>query len=973
MTTLTYEWVQNLLRKVRVGQVVEVEGLRGWGVVRYVGPLQDQPQTFYGVELQERCGTCDGEIEGKRYFQTKDRYAIFVKRDRIVISCERWLSIFGEAEAKIRERLQNRGKRKIPRDKALALLRKILKPHQLDQFAEAFVANNWTDPSLFPYIPDEELQKMGLNEDEIARFRDAFPYEVPEFFGDSAKGTAKGKNKRDPKYGSSLSGTGKEKKNPKDKNTFGYAYGDDSSSTRSSRNSVASADGSGHPDQQKSHSSKRFPRVGKKNASQSDVIADHDKNLIIKGLLACFANYIEDLSLTSILGLLDSTTTSLLMATSWKMQRKLVREAKDEFKAIMKEKQDPGNNQDAYWKKEIEEGVNKGMAEARRTIRMLEEQMNTLNEIQREEIDSMEAEIDELTKQLGDALAKVNALEQERDDRAAELQSQRAEWEQKEIEWNKQMQESKEEFDDRKDESEDAVGLPRMDTGITEIDFEEELDKALDKIADLEKQLVHEREQFMLKEAELEAASSQKEVSESVGVLLDSALSKTESLEAQLKDQQTAFNLKKEEWKEKEAEYLEKQEKDQKALEALETVAKEMDAKFKMQEQELASLVQKQALDNKVMEEKESEIDRLMARLKTQEAEIDKLLSKQEDDKKALQEKEEEHEKLMDKLKDREKKLTLLQASSRESITLGSMSRDSVEVGSMENQTPLVEDGDGPLPQTSEPKSSSKEEYIATEENKEDEVQTEDAEVEEPITTEVQERKMLEDLLDQAEQVIDAMENRSKENEAVQGSEEKEEEKNDAEIEEEAKGEKKGEVQEEEVKMENEAEMKVEEEEVKVEEESKVEEVKAEEDANVEEEVEEKVEEVEKTEEAAVEEVVEPAEEADSKKEESNMAKDDNAKSTGAGAEESNQEGLLGILNELEMMEEEEPWKIDDQEVEGEEGSTKSVDDASPNDDSSKPSQSAARSDDSSGQPSSLDGLASRIAEIEKSMISLRG
>lgn len=68
----------------QVGDRVQVDKERGWGTVRYIGPVHGYKGNFYGIELEHHFGKHDGSFGGIYYFRCRPRYGVFVKRHKIV-------------------------------------------------------------------------------------------------------------------------------------------------------------------------------------------------------------------------------------------------------------------------------------------------------------------------------------------------------------------------------------------------------------------------------------------------------------------------------------------------------------------------------------------------------------------------------------------------------------------------------------------------------------------------------------------------------------------------------------------------------------------------------------------------------------------------------------------------------------------------------------------------------------------------
>lgn len=53
------------------------------GVVRYIGAVEGRSEDWVGIELDEACGSNDGSINGKRYFQCGGNHGLFVKYKKL--------------------------------------------------------------------------------------------------------------------------------------------------------------------------------------------------------------------------------------------------------------------------------------------------------------------------------------------------------------------------------------------------------------------------------------------------------------------------------------------------------------------------------------------------------------------------------------------------------------------------------------------------------------------------------------------------------------------------------------------------------------------------------------------------------------------------------------------------------------------------------------------------------------------------
>jgi len=49
------------------------------GAVRYVGKVHFKPGDWIGIQYDEPVGKNDGQVEGKRYFECRDKYGGFVR------------------------------------------------------------------------------------------------------------------------------------------------------------------------------------------------------------------------------------------------------------------------------------------------------------------------------------------------------------------------------------------------------------------------------------------------------------------------------------------------------------------------------------------------------------------------------------------------------------------------------------------------------------------------------------------------------------------------------------------------------------------------------------------------------------------------------------------------------------------------------------------------------------------------------
>ena len=68
---------------VKFGDEVELKNGRT-GIVRYIGSIHIKKGIWIGIELSEPNGNHDGELNGKRYFQTAPNHGTFVKHKKVV-------------------------------------------------------------------------------------------------------------------------------------------------------------------------------------------------------------------------------------------------------------------------------------------------------------------------------------------------------------------------------------------------------------------------------------------------------------------------------------------------------------------------------------------------------------------------------------------------------------------------------------------------------------------------------------------------------------------------------------------------------------------------------------------------------------------------------------------------------------------------------------------------------------------------
>ena len=55
------------------------------GVVRYVGSVRFASESWVGIELDGPYGTCDGSVDGVRYFQCKARHGVFRQAETLTL------------------------------------------------------------------------------------------------------------------------------------------------------------------------------------------------------------------------------------------------------------------------------------------------------------------------------------------------------------------------------------------------------------------------------------------------------------------------------------------------------------------------------------------------------------------------------------------------------------------------------------------------------------------------------------------------------------------------------------------------------------------------------------------------------------------------------------------------------------------------------------------------------------------------
>lgn len=68
---------------MQVGDQVQFVDKELRGVIRYIGPADFAPGTWYGVELPVPDGKNDGAVQGKRYFSCPDKCGVFVRANKL--------------------------------------------------------------------------------------------------------------------------------------------------------------------------------------------------------------------------------------------------------------------------------------------------------------------------------------------------------------------------------------------------------------------------------------------------------------------------------------------------------------------------------------------------------------------------------------------------------------------------------------------------------------------------------------------------------------------------------------------------------------------------------------------------------------------------------------------------------------------------------------------------------------------------
>ena len=77
--------------RITVGDSVTVpdrneDGVTVQGEIKFVGPVfefDNGAETWYGIELDERCGDTDGSVQGTRYFNCQSGYGQFIRMETL--------------------------------------------------------------------------------------------------------------------------------------------------------------------------------------------------------------------------------------------------------------------------------------------------------------------------------------------------------------------------------------------------------------------------------------------------------------------------------------------------------------------------------------------------------------------------------------------------------------------------------------------------------------------------------------------------------------------------------------------------------------------------------------------------------------------------------------------------------------------------------------------------------------------------
>jgi tubulin-folding cofactor B len=82
-STLDPEYMKEIAEGIKIGNRVKLEnGARG--EVKYVGKIMDKGIGYFvGVQLDEPYGNSSGTIKGVKYFDAPDKYAMFLRPDKI--------------------------------------------------------------------------------------------------------------------------------------------------------------------------------------------------------------------------------------------------------------------------------------------------------------------------------------------------------------------------------------------------------------------------------------------------------------------------------------------------------------------------------------------------------------------------------------------------------------------------------------------------------------------------------------------------------------------------------------------------------------------------------------------------------------------------------------------------------------------------------------------------------------------------
>jgi len=83
--TLDPEYMKEIAEGIKIGSRVRLEsGARG--EIKYVGKIMDKGVGYFvGVRLDEPYGNSSGAIKGVKYFDAPDKYATFVRPDKVEV------------------------------------------------------------------------------------------------------------------------------------------------------------------------------------------------------------------------------------------------------------------------------------------------------------------------------------------------------------------------------------------------------------------------------------------------------------------------------------------------------------------------------------------------------------------------------------------------------------------------------------------------------------------------------------------------------------------------------------------------------------------------------------------------------------------------------------------------------------------------------------------------------------------------